>query len=403
MSEPSTQPAASVQSPNRGGVAPAALFGDGTAPAKPKHPLYFLNAPLDYALVGGISIVLFALFLGTNNTDRTMTVIKTAAKLAWVVNWPHFAATSYRLYQSKDNIRQYPLTALVIPWLVLAAVFGSLAALTTIAPCFVMIFLIWSPYHFSGQTVGVSLIYARRAGIMVGKLERFALSGFIFSTYLTQTIVAQVDPRKLDYYQIEYTNLGLPVWTAMAAKVWMYLCLTLLIVCYLRWCVLQRRLIPPIVLLPAAAQYTWFVLGAAVPAFNEFVPFFHSLQYLLIAWSMQLKEKLDREHIAPSTDYVALESVRWGILNFCGGVFLFWIFPYVLTTFFGVREMLALGVTAAGVQIHHFFVDGVIWKLKRKTVASPLMVNISELLSAPNPAPSISVIPGPALAVEQKA
>jgi hypothetical protein len=65
--------------------------------------------------------------------------------------------------------------------------------------------------------------------------------------------------------------------------------------------------------------------------------------------------------------------------------------------------MLALGVTAAGVQIHHFFVDGVIWKLKRKTVASPLMVNISELLSAPNPAPSISVIPGPALAVEQKA
>src|SRR5205814_2250192 len=100
---------------------------------------------------------------------------------------------------------------------------------TTIAPCFVMIFLIWSPYHFSGQSVGISLIYARRAGVMVGKIERIALSGFIFSTYLLQTIRSQVDARTLDYYQIQYTSLGLPVWTEVVAAVWMGLCTILLI------------------------------------------------------------------------------------------------------------------------------------------------------------------------------
>src|SRR5579862_1102990 len=168
---------------------------DPSKPAAPARtqPLYFINAPLDYALIGMISIIAFALLYGLKKSDRTETVILLAAKAAWVCNWPHFAATSYRLYHSRDNIRQYPLTALLIPWLVLAGVFASIAAPRTIAPYFVMIFLIWSPYHFSGQSVGISMIYARRAGFFVGKVERFALSGFIFGTYLTQTIRSQVD------------------------------------------------------------------------------------------------------------------------------------------------------------------------------------------------------------------
>jgi hypothetical protein len=41
----------------------------------------------------------------------------------------------------------------------------------------------------------------------------------------------------------------------------------------------------------------------------------------------------------------------------------------------------ATGVLICGVQIHHFFVDGVIWKLKNKNVAAPLMVNIADLVA----------------------
>jgi len=77
----------------------------------------------------------------------------------------------------------------------------------------------------------------------------------------------------------------------------MYLSGVLLLLLVARWCVQNKRMLPPIVLLPALTQFVWFVLGAEYAAFNRFVPFFHSLQYLLIAWSMQLKEKLDREHI----------------------------------------------------------------------------------------------------------
>jgi hypothetical protein len=43
-----------------------------------------------------------------------------------------------------------------------------------------------------------------------------------------------------------------------------------------------------------------------------------------------------------------------------------------------------MGVIVTAIQIHHFFADGVIWKLKRKTVASPLMINLDDLI---HPAP----------------
>jgi hypothetical protein len=119
--------------------------------------------------------------------------------------------------------------------------------------------------------------------------------------------------------------------------------------------------------------------------FLEFVPFFHCMQYLLIAWSMQLKEKMDQQHIAPSTGYVLSESVRWYLINITGGALLFFFLPRVLARLVNLNEEFATGVTIAVVQIHHFFVDGVIWKLKRKTVASPLMVNLGDMLS-PRPA-----------------
>jgi hypothetical protein len=67
--------------------------------------------------------------------------------------------------------------------------------------------------------------------------------------------------------------------------------------------------------------------------------------------------------------------VGWTIAILLLGMGMFWLFPRVLELTMGVPLYLALGVSAAAVQIHHFFVDGVIWKLKRKTVSHPLMLN----------------------------
>ena len=339
---------------------------------------YFVGPKVDFLLIGGLSLLLFFL-LAPFSAERTGLVVFIAAVLTLFGNWPHFAATNYRLYHSKENVAQYPVTALVIPLVILGAVIMAFAYPTTWAPLWIKLFLLWSPYHFSGQSIGVSLIYARRSGLGVGRLERFALSSFIFATFIYPTALSETAGIPFAYFGIAVPRFGIPKMVPDLALLWMTFSGLLLLVLVIRWSVLSRKLFPMIVLLPAAAQVVWFVLGRNVAGYVEFVPFFHGLQYLLIAWAMQLKEKMDLGHIAPSKQFVVGESRRWYLGIGALGIILFWILPRLALFLTGAPLLIVEPIIISAVQIHHFFVDGVIWKLKNPKVGSPLLVNLEEM------------------------
>jgi hypothetical protein len=350
---------------------------------------YFVNLPVDFLLIGGASMIFYLLMREFHSGVRTERIIWWGVALSWVVNWPHFSATSYRLYSNTDHLRQYPVTAIAAPILMAAAVFGSFASPLVIAPYFVKLFLIWSPYHFSGQSIGISLLYARRGQHKVESAERFTLSGFIYGTFLVNSLRADVGTTGYEYYGVKVPGFGLPACVPSVAQAWMYTCGLIFLVLLAR-SALQERKVPPLMyLVPGLTQYTWFVLGGygTTAGFTEFVPFFHSLQYLLIAWAMQLKERADREHIPGTVTYVSLETLRWYVLNFVGGVILFWALPTLAEQKGGMPHELATAVLICAVQIHHFFVDGVIWKLKTKSVVSPLLVNVPTMVRDAQAAP----------------
>jgi hypothetical protein len=365
---------------------------EGIAPRPAAERLYFINGPVDVLFMGGVSIALFFVIVALGSPPRSPVTWTTAAALMWVCNWPHFSATNYRLYHSRENIAQYPFTALAIPLLLLAAVLASFRSPEGIAPALVKLFLVWSPYHFSAQSMGITLIYARRAGFFVGRAERLALSGFIYGTYFTSIARAEVGTRGASYFGVAVPTFGLPEWAGTASSVIMHAFGAAALLLVARWSFRNRRILPPIVLLPAVAQYVWFVLGARIPAYNEFVPFFHSLQYLLIAWAMQLRERITEGGLAPSVPTVARETFRWGAVNVAGGAFLFWVLPRLAEVLGNAPPSVpgfAEAVVVSAVQIHHFFVDGVIWKLRNPKVSAPLMVSLEELIHS-RPASPVS-------------
>lgn len=104
----------------------------------------------------------------------------------------------------------------------------------------------------------------------------------------------------------------------------------------------------------------------------------HSLQYILVAWGLQLKEKLDVQGLSPSRHYALTETARWLTLNFIGGAVLFYLLPYT-GVMLGYSSFFSLAIFFSAIQIHHFFVDGVIWKLKNQTVSHPLMMNVNDI------------------------
>src|SRR4051812_33123699 len=100
------------------------IHGTGGA-ATEGQPLYFVNAGVDVLCLGGASVLVYGLVAVLHSGERSTTVITLAYWLAWLVNWPHFAATSYRLYRSRANVERFPLTAIVIPLLLVGAVVES--------------------------------------------------------------------------------------------------------------------------------------------------------------------------------------------------------------------------------------------------------------------------------------
>jgi len=348
---------------------------------KPAKSYYFVNAAVDFFFIGGASFLLFFVFLFFYTDIRAPVVISIAIYLSWIINWPHFSMSTYRLYQSRANRRQYPVTAYVIPFVVLGGVLLSFGFPALVAPYFVKLFLIWSPYHFSGQTIGITIIYAMRCGIKLSVWERRILAIFVFGTYFVSTIRAEVSRQGYSYYGVDYPGIGVPQWFATLSEYAMWAALVLFLCALLYWCYRNKRLLPAIVLLPAATQYLWFVQSIYMPSFQEFVPMLHSLQYMLIAWGLQLKEKLDVQGISPSRHYVLTETARWVTINISGGAVLFYVLPFSAVAL-GYSNLFSMAIFFSAIQIHHFFVDGVIWKLKNQTVSHPLMMNVKDITGA---------------------
>jgi hypothetical protein len=341
---------------------------------------YFVNLPVDLAVMGGLSTLLYVVLWLTGAAARSSTVIALGATLVWIINYPHFSATSHRLYRSREHLQQFPVTAFAVPLLLLVGIVLSLERPDDVAPTFVKFFQIWSPYHFSGQTFGIGMLYARRAGIAFGRLERTLLRWFIFSTYLSLVATVETGLRQYQFFGVTYPALGLPPALAEWMTLAMYGLGLLVVSVLVVRPVLRQQPVAWMTLVPATTQFVWFGLGQRVPSFAEFIPAFHSAQYLLVAWSVHVKVRLDEEGVGGSPSFASTESAAWLMTNFLGGFALFWLLPRLATWIGGYDLGVSTAVLFSAVQIHHFFVDGVIWKLRNPRVLSPLLVNLDDLL-----------------------
>lgn len=347
---------------------------------------YFVNPWVDFSFIGGISVIAFFLMAFLIPADTPGQVVVIAGYLTWICNNPHFAATTYRLYKSKENRAQFPFTTYIVPFIVLAFVFASIAFPKTIAPFFIKFFFIWSPFHFCGQSFGISMVYARRAGIKMGNFERQALKTFIYASFVG--VVFHVDAliKSSQHYNIEYLALNVPVsfyWISLAVMVVAGGCLAYSLYQQKKS---QQRSIPLIVFLPALTHLVWFVGGDYHYGFNILVPFFHSAQYLFIAWAMQTKDEVEKgKQSGFLTDkiFVLKRTIPWFLINCVVGAGMFEGLPLIFPAA-SADPMVTIGIVIVGVQVHHFFVDGVIWKLKSQHQTSPLLVNISEYIE-PSP------------------
>ena len=293
--------------------------------------------------------------------------------LAIVFNYPHFMATIYRAYHTRENFEKYKFFTLHIT-LLLALTAVLMHASPRLFPWVFTLYICWSPWHYSGQNYGLLMMFARRSGAEVTPTERRWLRAAFVASYLMLLASFETggsnDPLIL--------SLGLPskftfpMRLALGAAFAVFTCLGF-----------QRMvrkfgihaMIAPITL--AITQFLWFVLPTLLELHSAYqVPqtryssgilaVLHSTQYIWITSYYQRREAR------------AAGQSNWRMWTYfatlvAGGIALFIPGPWLVSYLFHYDFTTSFLIFMAVVNIHHFILDGALWKLRDSRVASLLV------------------------------
>ncbi len=313
---------------------------------------------------------------------RTWAVIFYA--LALFFNYPHYMATIYRAYHRAEDFHKYRIftvhiTALLALTLVLSHSWAG------ILPWIFTIYLTWSPWHYSGQNYGLFMMFARRAGATPTDTTRRALYGAFVVSYLILFLGfhtgASTDPL--------FISLGIPA----AVSRWEQILLAVVFVALAAFGLLRLaretgwgKLLPSLTLF--SSQCLWFLLPAGISLITGLeipqsrysmgvLAVMHSTQYLWIT------SYYARREASGDSGRKWRAWAYFGVL-IAGGIALFVPGPWLASRLFHHDFTRSFLIFTALVNIHHFILDGAIWKLRDGRIAGLLLnsrVRISDAAS----------------------
>jgi len=316
------------------------------------------------------------------SSARTWSVVFYA--LALFFNYPHYMATIYRAYHRSEDFQKYRIFTVHITALVVLTLLLSHSWLRLL-PWIFTIYLTWSPWHYSGQNYGLFMMFARRAGADPDKGTRRALYGAFVVSYLILFLGFHTGPSTDSLF----ISLGIPAavsrWEQIILMV-AFVALSAFGLSRLARATGWRKLIPSLTLF--SSQFLWFLLPAAISLIkgleipqNRYssgvLAVMHSAQYLWITSYYARREAAGESAGKSKSNWHPL--AYFGVL-IVGGIALFVPGPWLASRAFHHDFTASFLIFTALVNIHHFILDGAIWKLRDGRIAS-LLLNSRERIA----------------------
>lgn len=330
----------------------------------------FVGPVFDYLWIGaGASLLLLGLVLFGRGLPGVGPLADGVARLAdpallpfvvLLLSSPHFAASTVRLYTKPGAVASLPFVSLVLPVLFLALLSFCLLVSDTLGRHLQALYLTWSPYHYAAQAYGLGVMYCYRSGCAIdGRnkkiLRSLALAPFV-AVFLTMPGIG------LSWLLPQSALAAAPVRAALAGMAPVLAVISVagplaLFAAFAR----RPAPMPAIVPLLLATNAVWWL---ALPPLQAFVwaTFFHGIQYLAIVVIFHVRER--ESHAGARNGALAQAGLFYaGCLAL--GYALFNCLPQAYV-FAGASTTESLLLVIAAVNIHHFVVDGFIWKLGRR-------------------------------------
>lgn len=349
---------------------------------------WLLGKSTDILMVGGASILLFiASWFFIDPSASTVQISWTAFYLAIIVNNPHFTASYLLLYHDrKDQIFKNPRyfwAAILAPLLVAgymggAIVFGSRELLGFAVNA--MYFLVG--WHYIKQIYGTLVVSSARQKYYFTARESLILKGTLFPVWFMSYFNGNQGVRELLHYGVGYQTFNIPPWMTQVNRGLLVVgVLTIFYVIYMKWAREGRW--PSLTgLVSLAAIFIWYLPEVYHPHFWYMIPFFHSLQYMLFVLTLKNNQFWSEAQMVAKTSETPLPHVSstqtarahygakmipyLGLIILLGALF-FKSIPEFLDrnvaydqTVFGKELFMFLFITF--INIHHYFIDNVIWR-----------------------------------------
>lgn len=342
--------------------------------AAPKAAM--ISPLVDGLCIGGLSLLVLLPLVLTGRADLILVSAGVQAWMTALINMPHFLASYRIVYRSRESIKAHPWAAVYVPLvLAVAAVFSVVMARTTDLWISALLtiqnaYLAW---HYTGQAWGMMATYAFLGGAPFHPTERRLIRGGLYILLAWHVVW---------FFHNAYDTWGLaPVYNAV----------TLLSAFALASGAVAFYLVkaragryPPFrTLIPWAAIFVWYAAMArfGLPALF-WVQIAHALQYLI--FPIRVEVNRTRRASSPLVRHMAI----YLLLLLVASIVMAVLFPAgamaVVTNWLGSRPGQVVGFAIlAFLNIHHFFTDGVVWKLRNPAVREDLFGHIP----APAPVP----------------
>jgi hypothetical protein len=334
-------------------------------------PRAIISPMVDTLCTGGLSLLILVPLLVAGRTDL---LLLTAGVQAWIgalVNMPHFLASYRMVYRTRASIRAHPWAAIYVPTLLLIACVGAVvasrwtdipvSALLTISSTY----LAW---HYTSQAWGMVATFTYLDGNPFTPVERRLVrtSLYILTAW---HIVWFFYLGYAQYVDLTPLYIGLSVLTGVA-----------LVMGLIGYTLHKRRTgrwAPLRAWIPWIAIFVWYGAMARIGLPALFiVQIAHALQYLIFPFRVEVN-RTRRTVAGGSRQVLSLYIGVYLILLLAGSIIAAILLPLgamaVVTNWLGSRPGQVVGFAiSAFFNIHHYFTDGVVWKLRDPAVREDL-------------------------------
>lgn len=350
-----------------------ARAGGGAGSVPDKRPAAIITPTVDLLLVGGLSLLLFIPLLLSGRSDLLIVGAGAQAWLATTINMPHFMASYRIVYRSRDMIMRHKWASIYVPAILLAycalALWRSPVSqeLVTLLVAVASGYLAW---HYTGQVWGMMASFAYLEGQKFEPSERF-----LVRTGLRILLVWHLV--WFLYTQLRSADTIRPLYTLISAGTVVAFILGGIGLAKMRG--RTGKLPPTRALVAWVSIFVWYAVLARDPRAIFWVQIAHALQYL----AFPIRVEINRARPRPAYGKVAYHLALYGAGILAVSYILSQLLPAramdVVADMFGEEPGKAVPILLLMViNVHHYFTDGVIWKISNPEVRKELFAHVQQ-------------------------